>query len=528
MCSVLFQNQAFGRVIILKEPPRELEEKYSDAVLKYYNRDYSSALNLTNEILKQSENQKTLELKGLIQKSLSDFSEAKKTYAYIIQKVSEAGLKPTEALGAYFDLAVVEYKLNNLDQSLRYLNFCIANNFNTGASYFFRGLINEQKDNLPVAQGDFTQVMQSNAEALKAWAALYLSSIHSRQQNYDESIYYLGQAKKYSEKTPETLLPISDEILQNRNELAKRIQENIEILNSAQYFKSAALILSYDSNVLSVPAAGTVSDVFSGKSAEKLTIKGLIGHASGYFEPVQHVWSYQFSGLIVDKREVETGQFLTNDFIYLWNIDPSDDISQSYRTGLNANFQYQVNPTSQKGAFGPYSISGMFGYSRKVRESEKVANVFDFSFKYESFLQDPAFSDFMKKTGLEAAVSYLRSWDSKKFIFNPGAGFTLKRRQSQGVEFRNWAGQFTLLNQFYFSQKNIGTLTATLSYHDYSERQGQKRADTITAAQWDQSYKINAELSALLSLNYTMNSSNITDVYKYDRYVVSTGATYSF
>ncbi len=529
MALFLTHSLAFGRVGLPRDPTREYEKAFSESVLQFHEKKYDLALRGINEILKKNQSRKAIELRGLIQKSSGQYEAAKKTYLYLLKRMKEDSIEASEGLGAQFDLGVIEFNFKNYEQSLIYFEFCIKNKFNVGASYFFRALISYQKNQLDSAMTDFNKVLTSDAFSLRALAAMYLSDIHSKNQSYDEAINYLAKAYIYSkEKTAGGEYEISEELQKNQTEIREKIAANLIQLNTPQYFKYVALIANYDSNVLSVPVSGSVADIFTGKSSNKITLKGLFGHATGHFTDLQKVWSYQFSGNLNQNRETETGQFLTNDFVYLWNKKPYSDELKSYRLGLNSNFQYQVNPETEKGAFGPYSAAVTAGYLSRERLSEKNANTFDYVLKYENFLQDPAFSTFMKKTGFEIAATYIKNWDAKKSFFNPGLGVSLRGRYSDGNEYRHAGAQLSAVNQFYFSPKNLASLTLTYTYLDYFERLGEKRKDYISTAQWDGTYQVSSATSILLSLNYTFNNSNITDVYKYYRYLASLGVSYAF
>lgn len=497
----------------------------------FYEKKFPEALTLTENILAQNENQKTLELKGLILKSLGQYEEAKKNYAYLMQKIDEAGLNPSEAVAPRFDLGVLEYNSRNYKEARQHFDYSISQNFNNGAAHFFRGLTFYQENRQEEAMSDFNEVLKSNAVAIKALTALYLSDLHAKRQTYDEAIHYLSMARDYSrqqEATQDAAFEMPEDIRQNQNQVRTRIDENIQQLNIDQYFKNVALVATYDSNVLSVPSSGSVADVFSGKTSYKATVKALIGHADGFFEDVQKVWSYQFSGNLNENRETETGQFLTNDFNYLWNIKPYADESQSYRLGANSIFQYQVNPSDNKGSFGPYSLAVIGGYSTRTRVNESLSTTWDYTLKYENFLQDPAFSTFMKKTGYEGGISYFRNWDTRKLYFNPGLGLGLKSRYSNGQEYRNMGLQLSAVNQLYFSQKHQASLVLSYAQMNYYDRPGQKRTDNILNLQWEQAYKYDASLSYLFSLSYTKNDSNIPAIYEFSRYLVSAGINMTF
>ncbi|MGZ3691225.1 MAG: hypothetical protein ACXVAX_06965 [Pseudobdellovibrio sp.] len=513
----------------MRDPPRNLEKKFSEAIVQYYEKNYDGALKLINEILAKTENQKTLELKGLVLKASEKYQEAKVVYITIINKVAEAGLKPTEALGAYFDLAVVEFNFKNYDSSLKYFDFCIANNFNVGASVYFEALIYSAQNNNKKAVESFQAVLKSDALSLKPSAALYLSDLYSKQQVFDDAIIELAKAREYSNEYRSTLTEDTPEDLKkNLENIDTKINENIAAVNIPQYIKSVALILTYDSNVLSVPQSGSVADTFTGKSADKLTLKALFGHAGGYFDDRQDVWSYQFSGNVNSNRETETGQFLTNDFNYLWNIKPYADNFKSYRLSLSSIFQYQVNPTSNKGAFGPYSLAGTGVYTDTLKLNEVNSRSYDLSLKYEEFLQDPAFSIYMKKTGYEFAGNYTYAWDSKVGYLNPSAGAGLSTRYSNGLEYRNYMGQIFAADQIYFSEKHKGSLSASWAYADYYQRPGEIRKDIISNYAWDETYRYTDNLNFLLNLTYTINDSNIADIYKFNRYLISVGSSYNF
>ena len=522
-------SPAWSRVSLPKDPPRSLETKFSEAVLLFYEKKYPEALSLNQEVILEGENQKSLELKGLIYKASGQTELARRTYIYLIKKIKEAGLQPTEGLGAWFDLGVLEFQIKNYDNAFRYLTFCIQNNFNTGASHFFTGLVHYQKLNYQESIASLHEVLNSDAESLKPIAALYLSDLYVKTQNYEKAIFYLAKARTQAQQINEANTQnLPDDVKTNTTEITKKINENIQLYNEPQFFKNAALILSHDTNVLSVPSVGSVSDLFSGKSSNKVIVKALIGKADGHFEDLQKVWSYQFSGNLNENKQTETGQFVTNDFNYLWNFKPYSEMFSSLRLNLNSNFQYQVNPSTNKGAFGPYNLSGSVGYAKRLEYTDSRSDMFETLLKYENFLQDPAFSSFMKKTGFELSASYSVQIENKNAYFNPGAALLLKGRYSNGNEYRNLGAQVGLNNQFHFSEKNQGLLSASYSHTNYPERIGEQRTDQLTSLQWDQSYKYSSTLTWIASINLSQNNSNVEAVYAYKRNIYSLGLNYSF
>jgi hypothetical protein len=519
----------WARVSLPKDPPRALETKFSEAVMLFYDKKYSEALELNQQVILEGENQKALELKGLILKASGQIELARRNYVYLLTKIKEAGLQPTEGLGAWFDLGVIEYQLKKYDNSFKYLSFCIQNNFNTGASHFFTGLIHYQKLAYQDSIASFHDVIKSDAESLKPIAALYLSDLYVKTQNYDKAIFYLAEARTQAQKINEaTVQNLPDDVKKNTTEIEKKINENIQLYNEPQFFKNAALILSHDTNVLSVPNVGGVSDLFSGKASNKLVVKALIGKADGHFEDLQKVWSYQFSGNLNENKETETGQFVTNDFNYLWNFKPYSEMFSSLRLNINSNFQYQVNPSSNKGAFGPYNLNASVGYAKRLKYTDSRSDMLETLLKYESFLQDPAFSSFMKKTGYELSTSYSVQIENKNAFYNPGGVVLLKGRYSNGNEYRNLGAQVNLNNQFHFSEINQALLIASYSYTNYPERIGEQRTDQLTSLQWDHSYKYSSTLTWLASINLSQNNSNIKEIYAYNRNIYSLGLNYSF
>jgi len=497
--------------------------------LHYYEKKYDLAVKKLNRILNANENQKTYELKGLVLKSSGNFEEAKRVYKIALSKMRNAGLAKSEGLNIYFEMAVIELIEKRYESAKKLFDYCIAKKFNLGAAKIFRGSIFAQFNNINAAVLDFRSVLDSEAVSLRALAALNLADLSARSQQYEEAIYFLAMARELADVEAQgQTYEISGELLTLRRQVSERINESIAKVNEAQFFRSIALILSHDTNVLSVPFSGSVADIFTNKSSSKTIAKALFGKADGFFQEEQKIWSYQFSGNINQNKETETGQFLANEFNYQINKKPYAAQSTSLRFNAAIIFQYQVNPGTEKGLFGPYSAAVVLAKGYRNRLSNVRAQFTEYSVRLESFLQDPAFSNYMKKTGADFSATHFEGWDKKIGKINPTFFGSIKYRHSAGEEYRNGGATIGVANQLYFSHKQSANASASISYNGYFQRPGTERHDQILNLAWDQNYQINNDLAVLLNLEYLDNNSNISDIYKFDRYSASIGASYSF
>lgn len=525
--ALLFSPILWARIDLPVSPSREFEVKFSQAVLLYRSEKLKEALALTEQISKQEISQKNLELRALILKDMGRTADAKKAHLDLLARTKKAGLERKVAASSLFELGTLAFAEKEWEESLNYFNECLRYAFNTTGSRFYRGVIYLNQKNFDPALEDFYSVVSGDSSLLKAQAYLFIAKTYSALEKYDEAISALYKAKLYVDqqlKNKDNNTPY----LKDYEAIQQAIKASVDKIDRTSMVRSLALFIGHDSNVLGVPEVGSVADLFSKKSSNVAYLKAQIGNLSSVFASRQSFWAYQFFGNYTATKETEIGRFLVNDVNYISTWNHLNPTNHSLRVHLNSTFQYQRNLETDKAQYSPYSLTGDISYTLKQIVNVKDTFIQEALIRYDSFLLDPVFSDYLKKTGSEAQYTVAWMRDSSLPLWNPKIEIKVRQRDSKGTEFRMTGASITLGNVFYINTKNLFSIGFNVGSNNYNQRPLVKRKDDITQVQLDWFYSFSRSLKGNLNYQWYNNGSNIEDLYRFERQTVFAGMSYFF
>lgn len=511
------------------EPLRSQEVDFSQAILYLNEKKYELAQETIARSLAKGSSFKALQIQALILKEKGDLTEAKNKYTTLYKLAAKENVPDSFLPSIRFEMGIIELLQKNYQPAIVHFNFVVSKQFNVSAALYFRGIAHSKIDENDLAIDDFKSVLSGDSSLLYAPAALAISDIENRSGSQDEAIYYLAKADAFNKRVlKNTYLDDENDLQQYVQSISQVIAESVKGNNVSRYYKSVSILAGYDSNVLSVPSSGSAASYFSNRSSAEVYFQGMIGHATAPFSTRQDIWAYQFSINQLQNTSTQTGEFAVNNFNYVWNWAPLSANSQSLNLVADYVFQYQVDPDSGKGQFSAFARGSGLTYLRKKRISPSESNAIEFSTKYESYLQDPAFDQTEQKSGLYSHISITQSYDNKKKYWNPSYMLKGSYDKTVGNEFVNYGAQVSVIDKIIYSDRNQSDLSLSYSHLIFDKRALKTRVDDVFILQWAQNYKISNQWTGLGSASYTLNNSNIQDQYQFDRVTYYVGVNCSF
>lgn len=98
--------------------------------------------------------------------------------------------------------------------------------------------------------------------------------------------------------------------------------------------------------------------------------------------------------------------------------------------------------------------------------------------------------------------------------------------RTNGTEYRNEGLVIGLNNAFVFSKAAVLTVRASAGYQEYRDRPSGTRYDSPLSLGGQFDYLIDKDLHLISELNYIINNSSITEIYRYVRLVGGIGINY--
>ncbi|AHN24424.1 DUF4365 domain-containing protein [Lysinibacillus varians] len=174
------------------------EDSYNScAGLSYCVGDYKKALKFCNKSISiNSNNSVTHLIKGSSLIRLKDYEEAKASI--------QASLSICESTDAYNEYGLLEFLLNNFNDSIKYLEKSIKLNVNNETAYLYLGKIYSSILNFNKAEYNLQKVIEINPENADALALL--GENYFNQDKYENAIEYFNKSLDYDSKNNKSLL----------------------------------------------------------------------------------------------------------------------------------------------------------------------------------------------------------------------------------------------------------------------------------------------------------------------------------
>lgn len=505
--------------------PEALEPDYAEAVLAYNGKNYDRALQVLNELLKQSpDTSEFLELKALTLKTADKPQESAQVYTDLIKAKAKEGKPPKESAPYYFELGIINFKDKKHGPAKDHLQEAIKYDFNTGAAHFFIGMMEFKDGNWSASKEHFNGVLSSNAQDLKPASHFYLAQTNFKLKNASAATQHFNSAISLSddviadEKAPKETKQVA---IQIRDASKKALAP----LDKSQFFGNVALLTAYDSNVLTLPTS--VDTSATGKSSVKEMLQFGLGYMTSPVKTIQLVPNYRGAFNYNFNRNTRSGEYFSNFLSLYVNRKPLNPFTYGLKLEGAYTFQNSVDPETDKGTFRPYSITASIGPYFKTQLSASTQLGGEIFGGPQNYKQDSSTSSDSRRTGfLTQGRIYVQN-DSGSRIWNPTLSFAVSVNNTRGSEYRSKGWTVGLSDQLYLGSDLKLVINTSYAKADYNVRSAGPRNDKTYAVQIASSYKLSRRFTLLSDASYTTNQSNIPDTYAYNRYVFSAGLSWS-
>jgi hypothetical protein len=502
------------------------QSDYAEAVLRYRQGKFKESVGLLDSALKESPRDLAAwELKGLALKELGDREKALSIFT-TLRKFAISKELPAKQRGIYsFQSGMLLSELKRFDQAKPFLLESVKLDFNTTASQYFLGLIAFEKREDAESESLFRLVSQSGNGLLKANAFYYLGLLAKRKDDTKLAVWNWKESKRVALGVAST----SSTNDANRRAAEAVITEAQSAIDTGSqegtrsaWFGNAGLLTSYDSNVLLNPLVDVGS---TGARTVMQTLRYGVGYLWG-FSDAQLLTSLRGTGNYNFSLEARSGQFVINDLGLVYTVGPNRPVHWGVRTGA---LYILRNDTTQSnsGVLKHQSLGLPLGPFLTIAWT-KFRWTTEFVATPQVFFSDASLDSYLRKTGVDWRLRNELSYRGTSRFLNPTTSLELYYQQTNGEEFRMTGASLNLTNPIRFSDLFTTTLRTGLAYNTYSQRPDGARYDTQLSFAVDFDYRVWNSLFAQVECSYLDNLSNITDVYRYNRFILGAGVDYRF
>jgi tetratricopeptide (TPR) repeat protein len=512
---ILIGRPSHGIAEILKSQ----EPRFSEAVLAYNAHRYEEAIQLLNQLLKESPNLvEFLELKALALKTSKNDQESIFTYQSLIQAKTETHASASEIAPYHFELGVISFRSKSFADAKKHFAFSLTHHFNEAPSHFFLGMIAYQ-DSLP---SDAAQHLELASRAvtpeLKGPALFYLAQSYLRLEESNQAISKFSEAKEAAKLQSDEL---NRAILNSCNQV-------LAPLDRPQKFASLALSLAYDSNVQALPNSLDGTLAFN-KDSFKTLIQGAVGYMSSPTETLQWVPNYRMLYNYNANRDTREGEFLSQYLSLYLNYKALEQTSFGFKFDTSFTFQNQFDSGSNsESAYRIFSLTGSLGAYYKTPLLDHWTLHFEGTGGPQRYFGDQNVSLNDWRTGSLTSLRMGITRNGLSRFLNPSLYWAALINSANGDEFYSKSIALTLSNGFTFNDRTKGRISLVFSPTFYQRRSPSQRIDRNYAFSSELSHQLNPKWALISDFSIAYNESNLQSLYEYHRWTVSTGVSYSF
>jgi hypothetical protein len=494
------------------------EPRYAQAVLAYNSRKYQESLKILDQLLKEAPGLvEFLELKALALKSAKNDEESAKTYASLILAKSQAKAKPSEIAPYYFELGVIQFRAKKTQAAAVNFEHSLKQGFNETASHFFLGMISFQNGGYAKAITHFEEVSRSGVADLRGPALFYLGQSYLKISDSSRALASFSEARAATESA-------SDEVSKSIFSACKQI---LAPLDQSKKFASLALSLSYDSNVQALPNSLDGTEAFNKGSVKNLLQAGF-GYMSSPTRDYQWVPNYRLLYNYNHNRELREGEFL-NQYLSLYlNRRPLERSAYGFKADTSLTFQNQLNENLISATYRIFSLTGGLGAYYRTELGKKITLYADVSGGPQHYFTDATLRMDERRTGMGYSARLNFTHVSLGRLLNPSVNFTYLEQSTSGTEFFSRGVGAYLTNGLILSDRLRGSIHIGFAPTYYTRRSSGIRIDKNYSLSGEASFQLNPKWNWISDFSLSYNRSNVTAVYEYRRWTVSSGLSYSF
>lgn len=513
--------------------PNKLEAVYFEAVLAFNGKDYNKSLQILDALVQQDPNTpEFLELKALVLKNVSDDKKSEEVYKQLIKLKKDQNKSLAELGPYYYELGTVLFKENKQKEAKEALQTAIEAGINATPSHFYIGMIDFNSGRWSEAETHFKEVAGGVIDELVPPAYFYLGQVYMNLGVSPSATQAYSKAREKAKSQME-----NKALSEDSRKIAKQIFDAVEValkpFDRSGIFANATALTGYDTNVLT-QGVGATSASPSNMATVKQTLTASIGYSSSPLGFIQYIPSFRTYGNYNFNQSTAAGEslvnsvslYLTRDALSRFSYGLKVDGAYSLQDRPDSNFNRNFQPASRVLTVGPYSRIELL--------PKLIVNI----------EANAAFQTFTADDSLTSTPSYMRSgtdlngrisarYDQGNKFWNPGGSLFFDRNLAKGSEFSSIAGTIEVNDVMHITDKFNLNLSTSFGISSFSRDPNPVRFDLTLIAGAGGAYRLTPQLSVLLDLQYTNNltrctDSTVVDLYQYNRFVVSSGASYFF
>ncbi len=505
--------------------PARYEADVSEIQLAIFNKDFPKATALVDALLRETPNlTEAQELKAQLLTSKNE-KGAVAQYDRIIETKRREG-KPKEVAQFEFLAGRAAYRAKDVSTAVSRFNRAISDPQAAGSANYYLGLIANEQGRDDDARGFFRKALYSVNEDIKPAAQFQLSQLDMKNNQTEAAVRGLVQARGLANRRIKQR-GSSASAKDLANQIQKATGKELHSLEDSALLVNAGLMTGYDSNVLSVPTGSSSGSSIPSASSMVETLNYGIIYATSPGDEYQFVPSYRGSFNYNFNTDTRNAQFLLNDFRVNITRNALEPTSYGLKVGGVMGFQYQVDPDTNNGQLGAFSLQGSVGPYLKTPLTDEWTFTGDLYFQPKKMFLDDSFSATLRESGWEQYARASVIATNTTTYWNPGISLTGYWTQTNGEEFRGRRIAIDFGNTVYFNRHWIAGVSAGIGAAWYPDRLNGIRRDQGINVIASSGYQLTDEFNILATVSYVDNFSNVS-AYRFNRVIAALGGNYAF
>ncbi len=524
----LFATLFVGLQPARADVPTALEPDYAEAVLAFNSRNYAQTLKVLETLLQRSpEVPEFLELQALVYKATDREQDSARTYEILIEKKGPSAKSPKELAPYHFELGLIRYREKKATDAEKHLRFALEQEFNTGATHLYLGMMSFQAGKWSDADDHFQGVVSNGGQELRPIGYFYLGQVSSK-TGYSAGAtqnFILARSAAESVLDSPSASPTAKTAAQ---QILDATEKALKPYDHGRFFGSIALTAGIDSNTLAIPSSVTSETETSRKASGKTTLSVGAGYSTSPMNLTQFLTSYRGNLSYLTNTLARPAEFHDHMLSLYLTRNPMARFSYGLKGEGSLVFKNDVQAPISRSSFSLklYSESLSVGPFIKYQLKPKLILMTEALVQPQKYDQDGPGD--LARSGIDYQLrTFLKSETGERF-WNPVIGLRLDRNQTKGTDFRSNGLGIDFSNQILVDRLTEANLGATVGLTAYPAKTGEKRNDKQLILRASAARKLGSGWSVNANTDYTLNSSTIDASYSYKRLTASGGITYSF
>lgn len=500
----------------------ESEVALVQATIDYQAKNFTKVKEQVRKLLKADpDNAPALELLALSHRQLKEDQSAAATY----EKLLKIGA-PAKIPAYSFELATIRYKDKKVAEAKKLFNVAATANFNAGTSHFFLGVMEFNAKSWRTARHHLTASLTYNdGKPMEPVTRFYLANTYAQLGKNDQAILNYHTAEKVVELREKDKGQGADQMAIG---IKKNAIKELKALDKSSKYVSLTLMQQFDSNVQTNPSEVENAVAASSQRSGKSVLSASGGYSTSPTRDFQISPSFNFFTNYNYHWLARDFNFMSYTPAMLIAYKPYSRLSTAIKTEGIFSMKNNLDPdqSRQDLKYRPFSLTANVGPVVKYELTPRISLAAESYWRPKRFYLDPATGD-SRRSGGGVFGRLSSEFVSGYAWWNPTAYISFEWDHPSGKTFRAYTWGGGLGDSWAMTEKLTMNLNFDMFMADYYQGLP-KRDDSQLAFRLAGSYGINEHWTAVADASYTVNDSSISTSFKYNRFVTSAGATYTF